>query len=399
MEKVKILNERLEEIRERMQAINDKMEVEKRNVPTDEETRQWDSLKNEAEQVKRALYAESLRQPSAEAVETRMTALYTNDFQLNSERAVAGERLRELFNSRVKTSAPVSLREIVATTSVNVEGAVPVFVKDFVEPLEKGLIFDKVGMKILTGLSGDVKYPIAPYIEAVIGSESMTLPDTTITLRDLKPNPKHLGVTIPFTGFANVKTNGALYTWTINAVTKAVARTLNIWMFQPTAVTTDTYGVFAYNESKNPILEKPFKAATPTYKELLSMRGAVMSTGAYNDGTYAYVMSGQMYSDLEATPINANGGDKMILQDGRIGGVPVFITEEIERTGPNTYNVIPKHVGFGRFSDCMAHQFGDMRLIVDPFSGSTSDVTRVTLNTDWAIDLVRAKSFVLGTVA
>ena len=53
-----------------------------------------------------------------------------------------------------------------------------------------------------------------------------------------------------------------------------------------------------------------------------------MSTGAYSDGTYAYVMSAEMYSTLEATPVT-DGGDRMIITDGKIGGFPVYLTEDI----------------------------------------------------------------------
>jgi hypothetical protein len=46
----------------------------------------------------------------------------------------------------------------------------------------------------------------------------------------------------------------------------------------------------------------------------------------------------------------------------------------------------------------MAHQFGGMRLIVDPYSESESDLVKMTINTYWSVDLVRAGSFVIGTV-
>ena len=74
------------------------------------------------------------------------------------------------------------------------------------------------------------------------------------------------------------------------------------------------------------------------------------------------------------------------------------MTEEIEALGGDKYNAVPKHVGFGRFNDCMAHQFGGMRLIVDPYSESESDLVKMTINTYWSVDLVRAGSFVIGTV-
>ena len=97
--------------------------------------------------------------------------------------------------------------------------------------------------------------------------------------------------------------------------------------------------------------------------------------------------------------LNNNG---VFLVDGKIGGIPVFITEEIECTGKSagksTYNVTPKHVGFGRFSDVKVGQFGQFKLIVNPYTGDTADVTRITVNANWAVDTLRRSSFVIGTI-
>ena len=180
-----------------------------------------------------------------------------------------------------------------------------------------------------------------------------------------------------------------------------MARSINQWMFAPVSIRDNVFGVFAYNKTSNPIKQVTFKTATPTYKELLAMRGAVMATGAYQDGTYAYVMSSPMYAELEATPV-VGSGEKMIITDGKIGGVPVFVTEEIECSGRGSdgkikYNDVAKHVGFGRFSDCKAAQFGQFKLIINPYTGDTANVTRITINTHWAVDCLRYGSFVIGT--
>ena len=396
---VKELQSEFQDIRERMQAINDTAEAAGRQELTAEEAREWDTLAKKADVCRRALDMARLSGDEELSRELRsFDSVLPMEYRLTTERAEAGKRLRAFFETKYKRGTDVELRDVItASGTTEVDGAIPVLVKDFIEPLEKGIIYGKLGIKVLTGLSANIKYPIAPYVEASIAGEKEKIADTTITLTDLKPKPQRIAISIPFTGLANIQTDGAFYTWVVNEIVKAVARTLNRWMFQTTAIKEGVYGVFAYNASANPILQKVFAAAAPTYKELLAMRGEVMATGAYNDGTYAYVMSGKMYADLEATPIATNS-DRMILQDGKSGGVPVFITEEIECTGKGSYNVTPKHVGFGRFSDCMAHQFGNMRLIVDPYSSADADATRVVLNTDWSVDVVRAKSFVIGTV-
>lgn len=392
------LKERLALLNEGLLAINDKAAAENRTVLTESENKEWDKLDGEAENIRKRLRVLAAVAADNAPIEDRGYEPFAT--KISEQRAASGRMFREALTRNCEIA--LELREsVTATTAANAINAIPVYIKDFVEPLEKGLIFDKLGVKMEYGLSGDIKYPVMPYIEASIADEGVKLEDTTLAPGAITPKPRRLGVTCPLTGLANVQTDMRLYNWLLNELAKSVARAINRWMFMTVAAATDVYGVFAYNKDKNPIESVTFKAASPTYKELVAMRGKVMTSGAQNDGTYAYVMSAAMYTELETTPKVANG-EQMILVDGKIGGIPVFITEEIECTGKSggksTYNVTPKHVGFGRFSDVKVGQFGQFKLIVNPYTGDTADVTRITVNAHWAVDTLRRSSFVIGTI-
>ena len=394
----KILQERLALLNEEMQAINDKAIAENRTALTESEDKEFEKRDNEAQSIRMRLHALAAAENDKKLEQEVRYEPFV--LKITEQRAASGKMFREAISRKCELT--LELREsMTATTSASVANAIPVYIKDFVEPLEKGLIFDKLGINIEYGLGGDIKYPIAPYIEASIADEAVKLEDTTLAPGAITPKPRRLGVTCPLTGLADIQTDMRLYNWLLNELSKAVARALNRWIFMNAAAATDVYGVFAYNKDKNPIETVTFKAATPTYKELLAMRGKVMSTGAQQDGTYAYVMSAAMHTELESTPIVANG-ERMIITDGKIGGVPVFVTEEIECTGKSggksTYNLTPKHVGFGRFSDVKVGQFGQFKLIINPYTGDTADVTRITVNAHWAVDCLRRGSFVIGTV-
>lgn len=387
---------------EQMQEINDFAESEKRTALTAEEDKKFTKLSDKAESLRRRLREAKAQAEYANAhkdkpEEREQYLPYVH--RLSEARAASGKRFREVLTN--KGEFKIELRESI-TKSTDIASAIPVYVGDFVEPLDKGLIFDRLGINIEYGLSGDIKYPLMPYIEATIEDEAIKLEDTSLKPGAINPKPRRCGVTCPMTGLADIQTDMRVYNWVVGALSTAVARLINRWMFMPSPVKTGVYGVFAYNKTDNPVTTATFAAALPTYKELVAMRGKVMSTGAYADGSYAYVMSSEMYTALESTPISERG-EKMIISDGKIGGVPVFVTEEIECTGrgndgKNIYNATAKHVGFGRFTDCKVGQFGQMRLIVNPYTGDTQDVTRITLNTHWAVDCVRYGSFVIGTI-
>lgn len=392
------LKERLALLNDEMQAINDKAAAEKRTALTESEDQEFEKRAKEAASIRMRLHALAAAEGDKNAKEDGGYEPFVT--KISEQRAASGKMFREALTRGCEIA--LELREsVTATTAANAANTIPVYIKDFVEPLEKGLIFDKLGVKMEYGLSGDIKYPVMPYIEASIADEGVKLEDTTLAPGAITPKPRRLGVTCPLTGLANIQTDMRLYNWLLNELAKSIARAINRWMFMTVAAATDVYGVFAYNKDKNPIESVTFKAALPTYKELVAMRGKVMTSGAQNDGTYAYVMSAAMYTELETTPKVANG-EQMILVDGKIGGIPVYITEEIECTGKSagksTYNVTPKHVGFGRFSDVKVGQFGQFKLIVNPYTGDTADVTRITVNANWAVDTLRRSSFVIGTI-
>ena len=395
----KFLEERLALLNDEMQAINDKAAAENRTALTESEDKEFEKRNNEAVSIRMRLRAMRAAEADKNGAEERGYEPFVT--KISEQRAASGRMFREAMVRKCEIA--LELRETVtATTAANAANAIPVYIKDFIEPLEKGLIFDKLGVKMEYGLSGDIKYPVMPYIEAAIAGEGVKLEDTTLVPDAITPKPRRLGVTCPLTGLANIQSDMRLYNWLLNELAKSVARAVNRWMFMAVAAATDVYGVFAYDKTKNPIETVTYNATMPTYKELLAMRGKVMSTGAYQDGTYAYVMSSPMYAELEATPVTANS-EKMIITDGKIGGVPVFVTEEIEcngkdSNGKNTYNATPKHVGFGRFSDCKVAQFGEFKLIINPYTGDTADVTRITVNAYWSVDCLRRGSFVIGTV-
>lgn len=392
------LKERLALLNDEMQAINDKAAAENRTALTESEDKEFEKRAKEAESIRMRLRALAAAEADKNPKEDRGYEPFVT--KISAQRTASGRMFREALARNCEIA--LELREsVAATTTATATNAIPVYIKDFVEPLEKGLIFDKLGIRIEYGLSGDIKYPVMPYIEASIADEGVKLEDTTLAPGAITPKPRRLGVTCPLTGLTNIQTDMRLYNWLLNELAKAVARAVNRWMFMTAAAATDVYGVFAYNKDKNPIESVTFKSSLPTYKELLAMRGKVMTSGAQNDGTYAYVMSAAMYTELESTPKVANG-EQMILVDGKIGGVPVFVTEEIECTGKSggksTYNVSPKHVGFGRFSDVKVGQFGQFKLIINPYTGDTADVTRITVNAHWAVDTLRRGSFVIGTI-
>lgn len=268
-------------------------------------------------------------------------------------------------------------RSYAGDARTDVAGATPLTIGDVIEPLEKGNIMGLLGCKIQSGLFGDWKYPVVSAVEAEVAGETAEISDTKITMDAVKPVPQRVGLSILVTRSALNATNDELRSIVLNQIVLGLDRLLNKWMFKRSAIATNVNGLFV-----EPGTEATMAGATPTYAEILALKGAVDAEGVKPDATAAYVMTNAMKATLEATP-KSSGNDHFIIEDGKINGVPVYVTEYAPEGA----------VEFGYFSYALVGQFGNTEILVDPFTKATANSVRFILNTDFDIKAARAEAF------
>lgn len=384
--KVREILGRMTEIQTRLNAMADLCEAEKREM-NDAEKEEHGALMREAAVLNVRLQAEGMPTVSGGGI---------------SREAGFDNWMKHIARER-RTEEVVMAREAMVVTDA--EAMVPLTISDIIGPLEEGLILKTVGIKLQTGLAGDYVSPVVGKIEASFADEAAALTDSEIPVSKLKPTPKRVGVTISVSSQLINQTQGVALDVVKQQIPMAVTRTLNKVMFSPTEVNTTVRGPFAVikkadatgqllsalttKAKKKACSHLKFAGAVPTYKELLAMKGIVLAKGVINDGTAAYVMDEYMKATLESTPRDEGSG-LMIVEDGRIAGIPVFCTNEIDEEESD-------HIGFGIWSYELLGQFGEQRFVVDPVSGAKNDVTILTLNGDWSMTTARAEAFVLGT--
>lgn len=278
-------------------------------------------------------------------------------------------------------------REAVNTDALEAGGMIPLTIKDVLPPLEMGLVFDKVGIPVETGVVGDIQWPVMGGVEASIQGEGTSLADTNLDLS--KINAKRVRVGISFTVSNQAITNAStdLVSLIQNQARMGLRRTLNRVTFSHENFTGDFHGPFAGAKATG-----SFAATVPTYKELLAMKGAVAATGVEMIG-FCYVMSENMKAVLEATPIDAGSG-RMIVENGMIAGYPVFCTEFINYSSSKEKAAV-EYIAAGVFAYLPVNQYGDIRLIVDPYSKAKEDCVVITLNSDWSMTTLREEAFAL----
>mgnify|MGYP000844240518 FL=1 len=371
---------RIAEINTRLGEMADMLETQKRSLTTDEISEK-DALIQEKEilqlRMERAIAGVQVpeQEMKAEAVFAGAVASFVHNRSLP-------EGCEGVMNGNT-IEVPLTRADTIQDSST-VTPLIPLTIGEIIQPLEKGLILDKVGCKMQYGLVGDWVLPVVAGIEATIEDENAEVADTKIDITKIKPSPKRVSLAIPVSNRAIDQSNNALLEIVRTQMVMGLQRLLNKWMFQTTKITSKASDGCYVAAAASPAVSTAAGVGL-SWKDVIALKGAVMKTGVVFDGTAAYVCSATTYAELEATPKDAGSG-LMVLENGKINGYPVFMTEYI---GDDV-------LGFGIFNYELVGQFGKMHMIVDPYTGAKKNLIYFVLNTDFDMLTVRTEAFAVA---
>lgn len=239
------LQSRYAVLKDRAVTINEQAEAEKRDL-NGEEKDEWSKMQAEMNGIKRELEMRASSKEMTEQIAALEAAAgLSSVFPSTPERRAAAQKFRALIERGGKDVELELRASVTATGTSESAAAISILAQDFIEPLNKGLIMNQLGLRMKEGLTANVKYPIMPAFEAKFVNEKETVADSTVNETALQPTPRRIAISVPLTDLANVQTDGKLYSWIIDNLAVAMARTLNRWMFQATPIITGVYGPMA----------------------------------------------------------------------------------------------------------------------------------------------------------
>lgn len=364
------MRDRITEINLRFGELANLVEEEKRSLTADEQTER-SALEQEKEILRLRLARGEQTPPTQQEVSNERA--FTDIVMAMHNNQPVPEEYRHIANG-MEIQIPETRAIQNAST---VDNITPLTIGDIIQPLEKGLILSKVGVKFQYGMVGTWNFPIVAGVEASIEGENVAVNDTQINITKISPTPKRVAICIPVSNRAIDQSNSAILEIVRTQLPLALTRTLNKWMFSPTRITEKASdGCFVNPKTKQVYADRI------SWKDALTLKGAVMKYGVIFDGTPAYVCSAAVYTELESTPKDAGSG-LMILENGKINGIPVFMTEYI---GEDI-------LGFGVFSYQMVGQFGQMRMTYDPYTKASENLVRFVFNADFDMLTLRTEAF------
>ena len=304
------------------------------------------------------------------------------------------QRLRELVLEQKREATIVLCRDLMTTEGLADTGIIPVSEEEMLKPLRAGLIYDKVGIKVMTGLvAGKLRWPRHGKAVAQWAGEGERLVDAKVDFSKLDTKPERLGLAIPVTREELESSQGVVESVIREEMPMAVVDAVNEAMFTTVGTYTDASDG---NKTKNKKVVGPFvKAATkaiqfageiPTRKELLKMKVTVIKSGIKLIAP-CWVMTEDMKAELEDVKVDAGSG-RFLVENDMLLGCPVFTTEFIGQG----------NIGFGDWSYQAAGFFGAMNLAVDPYTLLRQNSTDFVLNAHFATTTLYEEAFVLDKV-
>ena len=323
--------------------------------------------------------------------EVRMHDNYFRATEVGREEPKEVRRIEDIFADNLRSavdsgskSARVEVRANIPINSADIVDTIPVLFQDILNVLEPALIITKVGSKMLTNVQGTPTWPTVGDVEASFVGENVSLVDKTIDFSALRATPHRMGLKIKVSRRALNQSNLSLYNIVVQKIGASFAALMNKALVSFTKVAAQApAGVFVA-----PALAPIELSEFPTLKEVVSLETAIMDENVETDanGFGAYIIGTAMRGKLKTTPIEA-GNPKMILEGNEMNGYPVVVS-----------NYMPQDsIGFGFFEYSVLSQFGEMSLIVDPYTGAGENEIKFVGNTEVDITILRPEGFTVGT--
>jgi len=291
------------------------------------------------------------------------------------------KELRDAMKAN-KVAHIVLKRDIQTTAALDGTGIIPVHEQELLKPLREGLIYDKVGLTIRTGLTGTLRWPKHTKAEATFADEAVELSDSKIDFSKLEAKPERLGIAIPVTKEELFQSEGLVETIIREEMPQAIADCINSVLFTTDGTGKKVVGPFVAAAAASTAVT--FSGSVPTRKELLKMKAAVTKTGIRLTNP-CWVMTEDMKAELEDTKVDAGSG-RFVCENDQIFGIPVYTTSAIG----------DGNIGFGDWSYQAAGFFGNMDFVVDPYTLARKHAVDFVLNANFLTVTLREEAFVLG---
>lgn len=368
---------KLEELQAELDALNAQLN------PKDEETKKESVEDENKEELKptdtdkeeKNCYEEAEKEDLEEEKNNRNSNTMKKNFSLlKTIRSIANNQPVDSLNNAVLSAGANEMRkaglnyvgqiqlpaESRAAITVEVEGedVVATDLMDVVKPLQAMNVMVQAGAKYITGLVGDVQYPIMSNASCTWEGETATAKDGAVTFTNVKLSPKRLTTIVPiskqFLLQDGVGAEAAIREEIVNAINAKLEATI---LGSETGTATMPGGIFA-GEITTSITD---------FKGLCDLEAGLEDANVY--GELKYIVSPKAKAALR-NMAKSTKSTQLVFENGEIDGTPALCTSHVK----------DKKIAFGDFSQYIIAQWGNLDITVDNVTLAGEGQIRLVVN-------------------
>lgn len=257
-------------------------------------------------------------------------------------------------------------------------------IQNILDPLRAKNVLVQAGAKFLTGLRGDIQYPILSGANVGWLAETASASDGAGTISAVSIQPKRLSAYVDiskqFLAQDSADCEAAILRDIVNAVNDKLEATV------------------LGKESDDPAHFSLFYNQTPTaistYAGLCDLEATVEDANIF--GKMSYLVSPKAKAGLRKMTQKAT---KLVLEGGDIDGTPVYSSTNVGKgVGSGTPFVQSGNLIYGDFTNLVIGQWGGLDLTIDTVTQAVAGKVRVIINAFFGVGVLRPQAFAFGLV-
>lgn len=247
---------------------------------------------------------------------------------------------------------------------------------DVVKPLQAKNVMIQAGAKYVTGLVGDIQYPVMGNGACTWEGETAKAKDGSPTFTNVKLSPKRLTTVVPiskqFLIQDSVGAENAIREEIINAINAKLEATI---LGDGAGSTTEPKG----------LLENVTNSVG-TFAALCDLEASLEEANVYGD--LKYIVSPKAKSALR-NMAKSTKSTQLVYENGEVDGTEALCTSHVKET-----NFV-----YGDFSQYIIAQWGNLDITVDNVTLAAEGQIRLVVNAYFDAKPLRDKAFVTGKIA
>lgn len=307
-------------------------------------------------------------------------------FEIECSEAVRkDDHVRKDAHATIPYDVLIHQRDLTATGSTTGDEFVETELRagSFIELLRNNMVLQRLGITNLTGLQGDVAIPRQNGSATTywLATETTAITESTQTTGQVSLTPKHVGAFTDYSRQFMLQSSIDAENFVRNDLAQVLAIGIDLAGIYGSGVAGQPVGI----GSTSGIGSVSFAATNPTWAEIVEMEETVETANALM-GNLAYLTHPSGRSSAKTTEKASNTAQFIWQGDNTVNGYRALSSTQV--TSGDWW--------FANWRDLLLGMWGGLDILVDPYSNSTSRLTRIVAVQTCDFAVRHAASFVRG---